>query len=67
MKRVKTRSFTRLTDLISPKEFNAMGAYLDFKQQEHMDDTGLEGLTDRIADIEKNLGIYDLSQFTPHV
>ena len=50
--------------IISPKEFNAMGAYLEFKQQEHMDNAGLEGLTDRIADIEKNLDIYDLSQFT---
>ena len=65
--REDTILFPAYRSIISPKEFDAMGAYLEFKQQEHMDDTGLEGLTDRIADIEKNLGIYDLSQFTAHV
>lgn len=50
--------------VVTHKEFNAMGAYFVFKQQEHLEKTGFEGLTQQIAEIEKSLGIYDLSQFT---
>jgi hypothetical protein len=38
-----------------------------FEGEEHrrFGRAGFEGVVDKVADIEKSLGIYDLSQFTP--
>lgn len=38
-----------------------------FKDREHQlfGTTGFEGIIVQISDIEKTLGLYDLSQFTP--
>ncbi|MGA8547702.1 MAG: hemerythrin domain-containing protein, partial [Mycobacterium sp.] len=38
-----------------------------FEDEEHrrFGPAGFEGVVDKVADIEKSLGIYDLSQFTP--
>jgi len=38
-----------------------------FEDEEHrrFGRAGFEGVVDKVADIEKSLGIYDLSQFTP--
>ena len=37
-----------------------------FEDEEHrrFGEAGFRGVVDRVADIEKSLGIYDLSQFT---
>mgnify|MGYP002478498007 FL=1 len=47
--------------IVPPGEFNSLGKYFEFKRQEHFANTnkGYEGLTDRVAAIEKALGIYD--------
>jgi hypothetical protein len=38
-----------------------------FEDEEHrrFGQAGFQGVVDNVADIEKSLGIYDLSQFTP--
>ena len=38
-----------------------------FEDEEHrrFGQAGFEGVVAKVADIEKSLGIYDLSQFTP--
>jgi hypothetical protein len=50
---------------VSRNENAALGE--DFEEKEHQlfGKEGFEGMVPRVADLEKQLGIYDLSQFTP--
>jgi|SRR5882724_3866293 len=54
-----------LHTIISRNEYDALGE--DFEKKEHQlfGKEGFEGMVPRVAEIEKQLGIYDLSQFTP--
>ena len=53
--------------ILSKQEYGALGE--DFEKKEHQlfGEDGFEKMVDRVASIEKMLGIYDLAQFTPHV
>jgi hypothetical protein len=48
-------------------ERDALGE--DFEKKEHQlfGEDGFEKMVDRVASIERALGIYDLAQFTPHL
>ena len=63
--REDTVLFPALRDILSKQEFGAMGE--DFEKKEHQlfGEDGFETMVDRVAAIEKTLGIYDLAQFTP--
>jgi len=63
--REDTVLFPALHEIVSVNEYNELGE--DFEQKEHelFGDGGFENMVDRVAAIEKNLGIYDLKQFTP--
>jgi hemerythrin-like domain-containing protein len=63
--REDTVLFPALRTIISKQEFGALGE--DFEKKEHQlfGDEGFEKMVDRVAAIEKTLGIYDLAQFTP--
>jgi len=64
--REDTVLFPALRSVVSKNEFDALGE--DFEKKEHQlfGDEGFEKMVDRVASIEKSLGIYDLAQFTPH-
>jgi hypothetical protein len=51
--------------LVSKNEFDALGE--DFERKEHalFGKEGVEGVVDQIADVEKQIGLYDLAQFAP--
>ena len=57
--------FPVLHQLVSRNEYDALGE--DFERIEHkqLGEEGFERAVDRVAEIEKKLGIYDLTQFTP--
>ena len=57
-------SFRRCTRSFR-NEYDALGE--DFEKREHQlfGKEGFEGMVPRVEEIEKQLGIYDLSQFTP--
>jgi hypothetical protein len=59
--------FPALSAVVSKQEFGALGQ--DFEKKEHQlfGEEGFEKMVDRVASIEKTLGIYDLWQFTPKV
>ena len=59
--------FPNLRKIVSRNEYDSMGE--DFEKQEHLlfGADGFEGLVDKVAGIEKQLGIYDISAFTPAV
>ena len=65
--REDTVLFPALRGIVSKNEFAALGE--DFEKKEHQlfGEDGFEKMVDRVASIEKALGIYDLAQFTPHV
>jgi hemerythrin-like domain-containing protein len=65
--REDTVLFPELRKIVSAHEFGALGE--DFEKKEHQlfGGEGFERMVDKVATIEKRLGIYDLDQFTPKI
>jgi hemerythrin-like domain-containing protein len=63
--REDTDLFPHLKDVVSPHEYDAMAE--DFEKKEHQlfGEDGFEKMANRVAELEKAIGISDLSQFTP--
>jgi hemerythrin-like domain-containing protein len=63
--REDTVLFPALRQMVSKQEFGALGE--DFEKKEHQlfGEDGFEKIVDRVASIERALGINDLAQFTP--
>jgi len=63
--REDTDLFPKLRELVSAEEYGAMAE--DFEKKEHVlfGEDGFEKMTDRVAKLERAIGIYDLNQFTP--
>lgn len=63
--REDTVLFPAFRKLVSQHEYDSLGE--DFEKNEHrlFGEDGFDTIVDKVADIEKSLGIYDLSQFTP--
>ena len=63
--REDTVLFPALRKIVSANEYDALGD--DFEKKEHQlfGSDGFEKMVDRVAGIEKKLGIYDLASFTP--
>jgi hypothetical protein len=57
--------FPTIRKIVSAHEYAALGE--EFENQEHrlFGEDGFEKTVDRVAAIEKRLGIYELSKFTP--
>jgi hemerythrin-like domain-containing protein len=64
--REDTVLFPKLRSVVSAHEFDAMAD--DFEEDEHrkFGADGFEMMVDRVAGLERTLGIYDLAKFTPH-
>jgi hemerythrin-like domain-containing protein len=65
--REDTVLFPALKKIISSHEYGSLGE--DFEKKEHQlfGKDGFESMVAKVAEIEKSLGIYDLSRFTPAV
>ena len=50
---------------MSPEQYAELGEQFEEKEHSLFGEDGFERNVDRIAAIERDLGIYDLSQFTP--
>lgn len=63
--REDTVLFPKLRQVVSANEFDAMAE--DFERDEHrkFGQDGFHLYVEKVANLEKQLGIYDLSQFTP--
>ena len=53
--------------IVCAHEYDSLGEEFEEKEHQLFGDDGFEKMVDRIASIEKSLGIYDLAQFTPQV
>ena len=57
--------FPAFRDLISPQDFQELGDMFERKEHELLGAEGFEGQVQRVSSIERQLGIFDLSQYTP--
>ncbi|MGC8493267.1 MAG: hemerythrin domain-containing protein [Syntrophobacteraceae bacterium] len=62
--REDTVLFPALQSMVSPREFQALGEKFENRERELFGNQGFEKMVASVADIEKKLGIYDLSQYT---
>jgi hemerythrin-like domain-containing protein len=62
--REDTVVFAALRDVVPAKELRDMAETFEDEEHRRFGQAGFQGVVDRVADIEKSLGIYDLSQFT---
>lgn len=65
--REDTVLFPAFRGIVSPHEYDSLGEAFEKKEHELFGENGFEKMVDKVASIEKSLGIYDLSQFTPKV
>ena len=63
--REDTVLFPAFHSIVSQNEYDSLGEDFEKKEDELFGDEGFEKMVDKVAGIEKQLGIYDLSQFTP--
>jgi hemerythrin-like domain-containing protein len=63
--REDTVLFPELRKIVSAREFDALGEQFEKNEHKQFGADGFEMYRDKVADLEKQLGIYDLAQFTP--
>jgi hemerythrin-like domain-containing protein len=65
--REDTELYPAFRSVISPKEFMTLGETFEDKEEKLFGKNGFEKIVGQVADLEKQLGIYQLEQFTPKV
>jgi hemerythrin-like domain-containing protein len=65
--REDTVLFPAFKEVVSTHEYAALGEEFEKREHEKFGDGGFDGMVDKVAKIEKQIGIYELSQFTPQV
>jgi hemerythrin-like domain-containing protein len=63
--REDTVLFPELHKILSPHEYDSLGEQFESIERKTFGGDGFDIYVDKIADVEKQLGIYDLNQFTP--
>ena len=65
--REDTLLFPEFKKLTSDKEYKQLGDKFEDREHQLFGKEGFEGIVTQIGEIEKNLGLYDLSQYTPKI
>ena len=65
--REDTVLFPAFRKIVSQHEYDLLGEEFENNEHKIFGEDGFETMVNKIADIEKQLGIYELSQFTPKV
>jgi hemerythrin-like domain-containing protein len=63
--REDTVLFPALRTILKPKQVESLGDRMEEDEKKVLGDEGFEKNVDQVATLEKQLGIYDLAQFTP--
>ena len=63
--REDTVLFSAFRTIVTPQEYAALGETFEQREHQLFGEDGFDAMVDRVAQIEKSLGIYELSQFTP--
>ena len=65
--REDTVLFPAFRKIVSQHEYDSLGEEFEKNEHKHFGDDGFEMMVDKVASIEKQLGIYELAQFTPMI
>ena len=65
--REDTVLFPAFRKLVSKNEYDSLGEEFENNEHKLFGEGGFETMVDKVAAIEKSLGIYELAQFTPQV
>ena len=65
--REDTVLFPAFRNLVSRHEYDSLGEEFENNEQKLFGNGGFERMVAKVADIERALGIYELSQFTPRI
>jgi len=65
--REDTVLFPEFRKIVSRHEYDALGEEFEKKENQLFGGEGFEKNVDQVAELEKRLGIYDLTHFTPQV
>ena len=65
--REDTVLFPAFRSIVSPMEFDELGEKFEDKEKELFGKEGFEKIVESVGEIEKKLGIHELSKFTPKV
>ena len=63
--REDTVLFPAFKKIVSGNEYDSLGEEFEDKEHELFGQDGFEMMVNKVAGIEKRVGIYDLSKFTP--
>jgi hemerythrin-like domain-containing protein len=63
--REDTVLFPAFRSIVSGNEYDSLGEDFEKKENQLFGEEGFERMVDKVAGIEKTLGLYDLAQFTP--
>jgi hemerythrin-like domain-containing protein len=63
--REDTVLFPAFRKIVSKHEYDSLGEEFENNEHKLFGEDGFETMVNKVADIEKSLGIYELSQFTP--
>lgn len=63
--REDTVLFPAFHSIVLPNEFDSLGEVFEDKEEELFGKDGFEKIVEEVATLEKKMGIYELSQFTP--
>ena len=62
--REDTVLFPAVHQLVSAKEFDSLGDQFEDKERELFGKNGFESMVGRVAELEKQVGLYDMAQFS---
>jgi len=65
--REDTILFPAFRKIVSHHEYDALGEEFENNEHKLFGKSGFEGMVEKVADIEKSFGIYELAQFTPKI
>ena len=65
--REDTVLFPAFRKIVSRSEYDALGEDFEDRERQLFGDDGFERMVEQVAGIEKSLGLYELSRFTPRV
>jgi len=57
--------FPAFRKIVSPNEYDSLGEQFEDREHRLFGEEGFDKMVDKVAAIEKKLGIHDLAQFTP--
>jgi len=63
--REDTVLFPAFRELVGEKEYDRLGDKFEDREHQLFGEKGFEGKVEEVAQLERQLGIYDLAQFTP--